>query len=160
LKLYHYLLLEYNPLIPLEILNKHQIELNGKTDKSFIDAVYKLMRDMFNYKPLINKEQFFSTGYVELKALLACELISLMQQKFKSYFTHYTVSSAHTHNSTAIMSTLASTNYQANATGLLRPMLATNVQRLNENNDLPVKKPIARTQSMNMNKVNYRKRSL
>lgn len=59
------------------------MELNGKNDKAFIDSIYKLMRDMFNYKPPINKDQFFNTGYVELKALMACELINLFQQRFK-----------------------------------------------------------------------------
>ncbi len=67
----------------MEILNKFQMELQGKNDKSFIDSIYKLMRDMLNYKPPLTKEQFFSIGYAEIKALMACEIISLIQQKFK-----------------------------------------------------------------------------
>ena len=68
----------------MEILNKYQMELQGKNDKSFIDSIYKLMRDMLNYKPPITKEQFFSIGYAEIKALMACEIINLFQQKFKT----------------------------------------------------------------------------
>lgn len=73
------------------------MELNGKNDKAFIDSIYKLMRDMFNYKPPINKDQFFTTGYVELKALMACELINLFQQKFKlnSTVKHTNMMSTH-----------------------------------------------------------------
>ena len=83
LKLYHYLLIDYHPAIALEILNKHQMELQGKNDKSFIDSIYKLMRDMLNYKPPITKEQFFATSFAEVKALMACEIIAAIQRKFK-----------------------------------------------------------------------------
>ena len=83
LKLYHYLIIDYNPAIAMEILNKYQMELQGKNDKSFIDSIYKLMRDMLNYKPPITKEQFFSIGFAEVKALMACEIINSIQKKFK-----------------------------------------------------------------------------
>ncbi len=85
--MYHYLIIDYNPAIAIEILNKYQMELQGKNDKSFIDSIYKLMRDMLNYKPPITKEQFFSIGYAEIKALMACEIIHLIQQKFKLNLT-------------------------------------------------------------------------
>jgi hypothetical protein len=139
-------------MIPLDILNKHQIELNGKTDKLFIDAVYKLMRDMLNYKPLINKEQFFSSGYVELKALMACDFIHLIQQKFKLYFTHHHASAANQNHATAITSSLSLN--QSAATNQANAPMATYAQRFAENSDLAfnIRKPVARTQSMN-NKV-------
>jgi hypothetical protein len=59
------------------------MELQAKNDKSFMDSIYKLMRDMLDYKPPITKEQFFTIGFIEVKALMACEIITAIQKKFK-----------------------------------------------------------------------------
>ena len=99
LKLYHFLFLSYNPGIANEILDKHQMELSTKNDKSFIDGVYRLLRDMFEYVPKLNKDQFFNTSYAQVKANMACDVIGLIQQRIKQ-----TQSSA----SSGVMSTITS----------------------------------------------------
>ncbi len=82
--MYHYLFLNYSPLIAAEILNKHQLELQNKSDKMFMEGVYKLLRDMFDYIPKLNQTQFFMPQYGQVKAMMACEIIALIQQKAKS----------------------------------------------------------------------------
>jgi hypothetical protein len=38
---------------------------------------------MFDYAPKLTQTQFFSTSYAQVKAQMACEIISLVQQKVK-----------------------------------------------------------------------------
>lgn len=84
LKLFHYLFMDYSPLIAQEILTKHNMELNSKNDKAFIDGVYKIIRDMFAYVPKLNRDQFFTPGFAQVKAQVACEIIELIRGKLKS----------------------------------------------------------------------------
>jgi len=84
LKLFHYLFMDYSPLIANEILVKHNLELNSKNDKAFIDGIYRVLRDMFAYVPKLNRDQFFTVGFAQVKAIMACEVIGLMQGKLKS----------------------------------------------------------------------------
>lgn len=84
LKLYHYLFMDFSPLIANEILTKHNMELNSKSDKAFIDGVYKICRDMFNYVPKLTRDHFFSSGYALVKATMTIEIITLIQGKLKS----------------------------------------------------------------------------
>lgn len=84
LKFYHYLFLDYSPQLAHEILTKHNMELNSKNDKAFVDGVYKLMRDMFDYVPKLTRDHFFSTGYSQVKANMTCEIVSHIQSKLKS----------------------------------------------------------------------------
>lgn len=88
LKFYHYLFLDYSPLLANEILTKHNMELNSKNDKSFIDGVYRLMRDMFNFVPKLTRDHFFTAGYAQVKAAMTCEIIALIQGKVKSLQPH------------------------------------------------------------------------
>ena len=84
LKLYHYLFMDYSPLIANEILTKHSMEINSKNDKAFIDGVYRIIRDMFAYVPKLNRDQFFTAGFAQVKAIVTCEIIALIQGKIKS----------------------------------------------------------------------------
>ena len=84
LKFYHYLFMDYSPLIAQEILIKHNMELNSKNDKAFMDGVYKLMRDMFDYFPKLSRDHFFSGGFSQVKADMTCDIVSLIQGKLKA----------------------------------------------------------------------------
>ncbi len=68
------------------------MELNLKNDKMFMDGVYKLARDMLGYVPKLTRDQFFQTGFVQIKALMAVDIIELVQQKLKSL--HHTISAS------------------------------------------------------------------
>ena len=42
------------------------------------------MRDMFSYKPLITKEQFFNAGFAERKIIMCAEVIQMIREKNRS----------------------------------------------------------------------------
>uniref|UniRef100_UPI00398E7741 centrosomal protein of 44 kDa isoform X2 n=1 Tax=Pristiophorus japonicus TaxID=55135 RepID=UPI00398E7741 len=58
-------------------------ELTGKSDLRFLDAVYKLLRDQFQYKPLLSKDQVLHCGFAERKMQLSCDIINIVTQKHK-----------------------------------------------------------------------------
>ena len=85
LKIYHYIFLSFSPALASEILNKHNLELNHKSDKCFVDGIYKLARDMLTYVPKLTKDQFFQTNFATQKCQMTIDLIKLVQQKCKSF---------------------------------------------------------------------------
>ncbi|XP_022540547.2 centrosomal protein of 44 kDa [Astyanax mexicanus] len=66
-----------------EHLVEQGIELTGKNDLSFIETVYKVLRDFFSYKPLLTKQQFLQSGFAERKAGLLCDIIGFVMEKHK-----------------------------------------------------------------------------
>ncbi|XP_058242377.1 centrosomal protein of 44 kDa isoform X2 [Hemibagrus wyckioides] len=59
------------------------IELTGKNDLSFMESVYKVLRDLFSYKPLLTKQQFLGFGFAERKIALLCDIIGFVLDKHK-----------------------------------------------------------------------------
>lgn len=59
------------------------VELAGKNDIRFLDAVYKVLRDEFQYKPLLLKDQFLHCGFAERKIQLLCDIISIVTKRHK-----------------------------------------------------------------------------
>ncbi|KAI5107674.1 centrosomal protein of 44 kDa isoform X2 [Silurus meridionalis] len=59
------------------------IELTGKNDLSFMESVYKVLRDLFSYKPLLTKQQFLQSGFAERKISLICDIIGFVLEKHK-----------------------------------------------------------------------------
>jgi len=84
LKIYHYIFLDYNPLFAKTLLDKCKCDFYGKTDNHFIDAMYKTLRDYFNYKPPITKEQFFTTNFAERKLQMAYDIVILVRKECKN----------------------------------------------------------------------------
>lgn len=84
LKIYHYLFLNYSASIAAEILNNYNETLASKTDKQFMDTIYKLCRVMLNYTPKINQTQFFHNGFTVVKCIMCTEIIELIKVKSKS----------------------------------------------------------------------------
>ncbi|KAG7458626.1 hypothetical protein MATL_G00222540 [Megalops atlanticus] len=58
-------------------------ELAGKNDHRFIESVYKVLRDLFNYKPLLTKEQFLQFGFSERKISILCDIIGFVTEKHR-----------------------------------------------------------------------------
>ncbi|CAF1489529.1 unnamed protein product [Didymodactylos carnosus] len=83
LKIYHYVFLDYSPAFAKKLLSKCNCELYAKTDSGFIDSMYKALRDYFNYKPSLTKDQFFTTGFAERKLQMACDIISMIKNECK-----------------------------------------------------------------------------
>ncbi|XP_010593924.1 centrosomal protein of 44 kDa isoform X5 [Loxodonta africana] len=59
------------------------VELIAKNDLRFIDAVYKLLRDQFNYKPILTKKQFLQCGFAEWKIQIICDILNFVMKKHK-----------------------------------------------------------------------------
>ncbi|XP_037620856.1 centrosomal protein of 44 kDa [Sebastes umbrosus] len=57
------------------------LELSGKTDLRFTDTLYKVLRDVFHYKPVLTKQQFLQWGFSQRKISVICDIINLVLQK-------------------------------------------------------------------------------
>ncbi|XP_040892181.1 centrosomal protein of 44 kDa [Toxotes jaculatrix] len=59
------------------------MELTGKTDLRFTEALYKILRDIFHYKPVLTKQQFLQWGFSQRKISVICDIINLVLEKHK-----------------------------------------------------------------------------
>ncbi|NP_001091324.1 centrosomal protein of 44 kDa [Xenopus laevis] len=66
-----------------EILISFGIELTTKSDLRFIEAVYKVLRDVFNYKPILTKQQFLQCAFSERKIQIICDIVDCVVKKHK-----------------------------------------------------------------------------
>lgn len=83
LPVYHYVFLNYSrPLA--ELISNINIDMYGKSDLKFLESMYKVLRELFSYKPPITKEQFFSSGFIERKVIMCTEVLSMVREKHKS----------------------------------------------------------------------------
>ena len=80
LPIIHYSLFNYSPLVAKFLSDKHY-DMYAKNDLDFINTAFKCLMTLFNYKPDINTNQFFSNGYAEGKVILCKEIIDIVLQK-------------------------------------------------------------------------------
>ncbi|KAM4836958.1 centrosomal protein of 44 kDa [Thomomys bottae] len=77
-----YSLTSYSPYVT-ELLVDCNVDLLGKNDICFTDAVYKLLRDQFDYKPILTKKQFIQCGFAEWKIQITCDILNCVMKKHK-----------------------------------------------------------------------------
>ncbi|KAJ8000618.1 hypothetical protein DPEC_G00182240 [Dallia pectoralis] len=77
-----YAFISHSPLVA-EHLVGFGVELTGKSDLRFIEAIYKVLRDLFHYKPALSKQQFLQFGFAERKTCVLCDVIAFALQKHK-----------------------------------------------------------------------------
>ncbi|XP_006253151.1 centrosomal protein of 44 kDa isoform X3 [Rattus norvegicus] len=77
-----YSLTSYSPHVA-ELLMESNIELIAKNDVRFTDTVYKLLRDQFDYKPILTKKQFIQSGFAEWKIEIVCDILNCVMKKHK-----------------------------------------------------------------------------
>ncbi|XP_041529779.1 centrosomal protein of 44 kDa isoform X2 [Microtus oregoni] len=77
-----YSLTSYSPYVA-ELLMESNIELIAKNDVRFTDTVYKLLRDQFDYKPILTKKQFIQSGFAEWKIQIVCDVLNCVMKKHK-----------------------------------------------------------------------------
>ncbi|XP_073088902.1 centrosomal protein of 44 kDa isoform X2 [Manis javanica] len=77
-----YSLTSYSPYVA-ELLVESNTELVAKNDLRFVDTVYKLLRDQFNYKPILTKKQFLQCGFAEWKIQIICDILNCVMRKHK-----------------------------------------------------------------------------
>ena len=83
LPLFHYLFQEYS--LPFsKHLSQRGYEMSGKSDKHFIDVVYKALRDEFQYVPRLSREKFFSNGYTEQKFILTSSAYQYVLDRYRT----------------------------------------------------------------------------
>ena len=80
LPIIHYSLFNYSSLVAKFLSDKHY-DMYAKNDLDFINTAFKCLMTLFNYKPELNTNQFFSNGYAEGKIILCKEIIDLVLQK-------------------------------------------------------------------------------
>ncbi|XP_073333741.1 centrosomal protein of 44 kDa isoform X2 [Pagrus major] len=73
-------LISFSPPLA-EQLTVTGLELTCKTDLRFIDTLYKVLRDIFHYKPILTKQQFLQWGFSQRKISVICDVINLVLQK-------------------------------------------------------------------------------
>ncbi|XP_029432700.1 centrosomal protein of 44 kDa isoform X2 [Rhinatrema bivittatum] len=70
-----------------EILVDSVAGFTAKSDLRFIEAIYKVLRDQFQYKPILTKQQFLQFGFAERKIQLVCDIIKFVMKKHKELST-------------------------------------------------------------------------
>lgn len=80
LPIVHHVFLDYSIVLAQYFASK-EYELYGKTDLRFMEAVYKVLRDEFGYKPQLTREQFLTIGFAERKIILLCAILKLLREK-------------------------------------------------------------------------------
>ncbi|XP_026555470.1 centrosomal protein of 44 kDa isoform X1 [Pseudonaja textilis] len=68
-----------------ELVMDSGMELTAKNDSRFVDAMYKLLRDQFQYKPVLSKQQFLQYGFAERKIQIVCDIISYIYKRHKEF---------------------------------------------------------------------------
>ena len=80
LPIIHYCLLSYSKVFA-EYIVEQGFDLMTKNDFSFLEAVFKLLRQKFNYRPVLKIGQFLATGYAERKIMMLLDLIKLVKTR-------------------------------------------------------------------------------
>lgn len=80
LPIFHHVFLDYSISLAQYFASK-EYELYGKTDLRFMEAVYKVLRNEFGYKPQLTREQFLTIGFAERKIILLCDMLKLLREK-------------------------------------------------------------------------------
>ncbi|PVD35090.1 hypothetical protein C0Q70_06371 [Pomacea canaliculata] len=84
LPLYHYAFSTYSPVFADEIIHLLDDTLYSKSDLRFMESVYRVLRDLFRYKPSITKEQFFSAGnFAERKVMMCTDILRLVRDRVR-----------------------------------------------------------------------------
>ena len=80
LPIIHYSLFNYSPVVAKFLSDKHY-DMFAKNDLDFINTAFHCLITLFDYKPELNTEQFFSNKFAEGKIILCKEIIDLVIQK-------------------------------------------------------------------------------
>jgi len=82
LPMIHFVLLMYSKKFA-QLINSKGYDLFAKSDYRFMENTFHMLRQHFNYKPLINLNQFLAMGYAERKILLILDIITILKENIK-----------------------------------------------------------------------------
>jgi centrosomal protein CEP44 len=74
----HHILLVYSPHVAYYITEKGYA-LKAQNDFKFMESTYKLLLNVFGYKPQLTLQQFFQNGFAERKIIFSTDVIGLLK---------------------------------------------------------------------------------
>eukprot|EP00761_Pharyngomonas_kirbyi_P000144 gb/GECH01000144.1/.p1 GENE.gb/GECH01000144.1/~~gb/GECH01000144.1/.p1 ORF type:complete len:452 (+),score=100.42 gb/GECH01000144.1/:1-1356(+) len=81
----HHTFLEFSRLVAKHLASQN-IELYGKSEHRFLENIYKALRAVFNYTPLLSLTQLRSDGFAERKVMLVYDMIRLCKDKHNELY--------------------------------------------------------------------------
>lgn len=90
LPIIHYTLFKFSKYVA-QFLSDNNYDLFAKNDYDFISSVFNALIKLFNYKPCLTLDSFFSKGSAENKIILCCNIIQLIQVKHNELFRKETI---------------------------------------------------------------------
>ena len=88
LPIIHHTLFIFSPLVA-KFLSDKNYDMYAKSDLDFINTVFICLIKLFNYKPLINTNQFFSPGFAEAKIIFCSDIAEIIINKHKELNKNY-----------------------------------------------------------------------
>lgn len=76
----HYALLGFSRHVAQKI-SARGYELQAKTDERFVECAFRLLREIFSYRPSLTTAQFFAKGFAERKLLLVIDVVKLCKDE-------------------------------------------------------------------------------
>ena len=61
-------------------------EFHNKNDQKFVQTVYRLLLNEFQYRPSLSSNMFLSPGYAERKLIMLCDIIHLCKKKHNELY--------------------------------------------------------------------------
>ncbi|KAH3755953.1 Centrosomal protein of 44 kDa [Pelomyxa schiedti] len=83
LPLLHFAVVDYSGVLSRYAFDKGYA-LVAKTDKRFVESLFRFLREELDYRPQLTLVQFFSTGFAERKLILLFDVIKLCMTKHEA----------------------------------------------------------------------------
>lgn len=77
--IYKYIFSQYSPVITEEVQLRLGFDLSSRVHSRFLEGLYRVLRDIYQYKPPITKEQLCANGFVERKIMMCTEVVKMVQ---------------------------------------------------------------------------------
>ncbi|KAL0220943.1 hypothetical protein RCL1_000797 [Eukaryota sp. TZLM3-RCL] len=75
-------LLHFSTTLTKDLLSKGYI-LNPSNDAAFIQTLYKILRQEFDYNPVLSASQFLTKGFAEKRISMMVDIIRLIKAKYQ-----------------------------------------------------------------------------
>eukprot|EP00930_Biecheleria_cincta_P082508 TRINITY_DN7222_c0_g1_i1.p1 TRINITY_DN7222_c0_g1~~TRINITY_DN7222_c0_g1_i1.p1 ORF type:complete len:541 (-),score=90.95 TRINITY_DN7222_c0_g1_i1:163-1746(-) len=95
LPILHYVMLEFSAAFA-SFLSDSGYELRSKSDLRFVEALFKLLRDLLSYSPVLSVRNFFSPGFAERKILFCLDVLHAVTLKADDLTARNSIGSSRT----------------------------------------------------------------
>lgn len=116
LPILHFTFLVYSNFIAQHLADNKYV-LSSKSDKEFIEIIYKALQNLFNYNPnpTLKKSQFFSAGSAESKAIFCVDVIRLIKKEHNDMVKKHYASKSVSWDKSNKVSKISAPNYEKNS---------------------------------------------